>query len=286
MSRRTVRNRASRPAKNTESPRVPSFCSCSKRRRRNNRRLVTDFCHFSYRHTVVPGARQVLDMHLEAKLLAGRERFLVCVEDFLGGFLHWFPIVIRENHLHFGLTNGFVGHVLEERLDEPDFVAHKVFAGGDTEVRQLDAVLNGRDIGDFSQRGCCNPVLRRGDERPGQHQTDDHDDTSSNDDSGTTFAHVTSPGIFLMAAPCRACIRSAHLLLAAPCRACIRSAHLLLAAPCRACIRSAHAPLITMFPIFRVGAAIDPTKVTSLPIISIFFSIPRRFPAIVTSCTG
>src|SRR6266481_1781633 len=44
----------------------------------------------------------------------------------------------------------------------------------------------------------------------------------------------------LMAAPYRACIRSAHLLMAAPYRACIRSAHLLMAAPYRACIRSAH----------------------------------------------
>src|SRR2546428_12955258 len=106
MSRRTVRNRASRPAKNTESPRVPSFCSCWKRRRRNNRRLVTDFCHFSYRHTVVPGARQVLDMHFEAKLLAGRVRFLVWAEDFFGPFLTCFPMLIRETHLQLGLTTG------------------------------------------------------------------------------------------------------------------------------------------------------------------------------------
>src|SRR5262245_12863758 len=48
----------------------------------------------------------------------------------------------------------------------------------------------------------------------------------------------------LMAAPCRACIRSAHVLMAAPCRACIRSAHVLMAAPCRACIRSAHLLLL------------------------------------------
>src|SRR6266850_1576345 len=44
----------------------------------------------------------------------------------------------------------------------------------------------------------------------------------------------------LIAAPYRACIRSAHLLIAAPYRACIRSAHLLIAAPYRSCIRSAH----------------------------------------------
>src|SRR5204862_2387960 len=43
-----------------------------------------------------------------------------------------------------------------------------------------------------------------------------------------------------MAAPYRACIRSAHVLMAAPYRACIRSAHVLMAAPYRACIRSAH----------------------------------------------
>src|SRR2546426_7092236 len=36
----------------------------------------------------------------------------------------------------------------------------------------------------------------------------------------------SQPPRLLMAATCRACIRSAHLFMAAPCRACIRSAHL------------------------------------------------------------
>jgi hypothetical protein len=50
----------------------------------------------------------------------------------------------------------------------------------------------------------------------------------------------SQPLIYLMAAPCRACIRSRSIyLMAAPYRACIRSRSIyLMAAPYRACIRS------------------------------------------------
>jgi len=72
MSRRTVRNRV-RPAKNTSHARS-AFCSCSKRRRRNNRQASNRFLSLSYRHTVVPGGRQVLDMHLVKAETARRAR--------------------------------------------------------------------------------------------------------------------------------------------------------------------------------------------------------------------
>ena len=121
--------------------------------------LVTDSGDFGDGHSIIPAVRQILLPDLEPEFDPWWQGLLILIENPGLVVEDGLAIKVGEDHLEFGHADRPVGNILQIAGDDVDPLAGKVLAGRDAEVGELEIILNGRRVADFSHGGGSDLIL-------------------------------------------------------------------------------------------------------------------------------
>lgn len=139
---------------------------------------------------VIPGLGQIFKIDLETKQRAGVQWLLAGTECSVGAFLDGLPVVIRKCHLEIDLSDRRGRNVLQisGNVANSD-IPGKGIAGRNTQVRELNRILNGGSIGNFGEFG-RSASASSWSKAPSDEDCQRDKHSASNNDDASAF-HVT-----------------------------------------------------------------------------------------------